>query len=71
METMSFKIEGMACSCEASIVEKRVKKLAGVESYAFNPITNAMKLTFDPQLVSVQDIEKAVAKAGLKAILGK
>ena len=69
METMIFKIEGMSCSCEGSIIEKRMKRLQGVESYSLNPITNQMKLTCDPSLVSIKDIEKAASKAGVKAVL--
>ncbi len=71
MEQASFKIEGMSCSCEAGIIEKRMKKLKGVEDYAFLPISNVMKLTYDPGQVTVDDIQKAAAKAGVKAILQK
>ena len=41
MENVTFKLTGMSCSCEGSIVEKRVKKLRGVESYVLNPFTYA------------------------------
>ena len=51
------------------MVEKRVKSLKGVKSFSLNPITNQMKLTYDPSALSVQDIETAVKKAGAKAVL--
>ena len=63
-----FRIDGMACSCEGQMVEKRVKSLKGVKSFSLNPITNQMKLTYDPSALSVQDIETAVKKAGAKAV---
>ncbi len=69
--TATFKIEGLSCSCEGEIVEKRVKSLHGVKSYSLNPVTYQMKLTYDPLTVSTQDIEKSVSKAGARAILIK
>ncbi len=71
LKTASFKIEGLSCSCEGEIVEKRVKALRGVKSLSLNPVTYQMKLTYDPLAVSTQDIEKSVLKAGVKAILLK
>jgi copper chaperone CopZ len=69
LATLTFRIEGMSCSCEAQIVEKRMRALQGIKSYSLNPITNQMKLTCDPTAVSVQDIEKAATRAGVKAVL--
>ena len=69
METAEFKIVGMGCSCEGSIVEKRMKKLRGVESFLLNPFTNQMRVSFDPEAVTMADIQKTVAKAGVKAVL--
>ncbi len=66
--THTFRIEGMSCSCEGQIVEKRVKALKGIRSFLLNPITNQMKVVCDPT-VSVEDIQKAVSKAGVKAVL--
>ncbi len=71
LETMTFKIEGMGCSCEGQIIEKKMKLLQGVKTFSLNPITNQIKITFDPLTVSVPDIEKVVSKAGMKAVLIK
>jgi Cu+-exporting ATPase len=68
METAVFKLEGMDCACEGSVVEKRVKKLRGVETFALNAFTNQLKVSFDPAAVTVQDIQKSVEKAGVKAV---
>ncbi len=64
-----FRIDGMACSCEGQMIEKRVKSLKGVKSFSLNPITNQMRLTYDPSALSIKDIEMAVKKAGAKAVL--
>lgn len=65
METVTFKIGGM-CSCEGPMVEKRLNKLKGVESFSLNLIMNQLRVVYDPSAVSVEEIEKAAAKAGAK-----
>ncbi len=69
LETVTFRIEGTSCSCEAQMVEKRVKSLKGVKTFSLNAITNRMKLTYDRSALSLQDIQTAVKKAGGNAIL--
>ena len=65
METVTFKIGGI-CSCEGSIVEKRLKRLKGVDTFTLNLITSQLKVVYDSSPVSIEDIEKAAAKAGAK-----
>lgn len=67
-EIATFRIEGLGCSCEGHIVENRVRSLRGIVAFGLNPITNKMKVSYDPSLVSIQDIEAAVKKAGVTAI---
>jgi hypothetical protein len=38
---------------------------------SLNPITNQMKLTYDPATVSIPEVEKAVSRAGVRAVLLK
>ena len=71
LEIATFRIEGLGCSCEGQIVEKQVKYLHGIVAFGLNPITNKMKVSYDPSIVSIQDIEAAVKKAGVTAILMK
>ena len=68
LEIATFRIEGLGCSCEGQIVEKQVTSLHGIVAFGLNPITNKMKVSYDPALVSVHDIEAAVKKAGVTAI---
>jgi len=58
----------MGCSCEGSIIEKRVKKLRGVKDFSLNGFTNQLKVSFDPDTVTIADIQKTVEKAGVKAL---
>ena len=67
VEIWTFQIEGL-CSCDGQIVEKLVKSLRGIAAFSLNAITNQMKVTYDPSIVSIPDIETAVKKAGVTAI---
>lgn len=69
LNSITFRIDGMSCSCEGQMVEKRVKSLKGIRSLSLNPITNRMRLTYDATTLSVKDIQAAVKKAGATAIL--
>jgi copper chaperone CopZ len=62
-----FQISGMSCSCEAKLIEKRLKALPGVESYEINPVSYRMKVSFDPGKTDAKGIQSAVAKTGMKA----
>ena len=68
LKTSSFKISGI-CSCEFKMVERRMKRLKGVESYSTNPITSQLTVTYDPSMVGHDDIVKAVSRTGAKATL--
>jgi Cd2+/Zn2+-exporting ATPase len=71
LEIVTFRIEGLSCSCEGHIVEKQVKSLRGIAAFGLNTITNKLKVSYDPSIVSIHDIETAVKKAGATAILVK
>jgi Cd2+/Zn2+-exporting ATPase len=71
LDIATFRIEGLGCSCEGQIVEKQVKSLQGIVAFGLNPITNKMKVSYDPSIVTIHDIEAAVKKAGVNAILLK
>ncbi|MDD5023776.1 MAG: heavy metal translocating P-type ATPase [Methanoregula sp.] len=68
VEIATYRIEGLGCSCEGHIVEKQVKSLRGIVAFGLNPITNKMKVSYDPSLVSLHDIEAAVIKAGVTPV---
>ena len=57
----------MSCSCEAKLIEKRLKIMPGIKSYEINPVSYRMKVSFDPEKTDANDIESAVAKTGMKA----
>jgi len=70
-QEVTFKLEGMGCSCEAKLVEKRLKGLKGIKTYNINPISNWLKVSFDSSLVSTEDIKNTIAKCGITAFVVK
>lgn len=63
-KTLSCKIVGMHCANCAVTIEKSVKKLEGVIDASVNLATEKAYVTFDPNLVAISDIEKAIEEAG-------
>ena len=63
-EVVTLEIEGMTCSCEAELVESKLSALAGVQALDVDAISRRARVSFDPSLVTVQDI---VLRAGLSA----
>ncbi len=60
----TLRIKGMTCASCAVRVQKSLSKLEGVKNANVNLATERATLVFDPKLVSPQDIERAVEKAG-------
>ena len=71
IETVTLQIEGMECACEGALVERKMKALAGVESHEINPITNQLRVSYNPGFVTIQDIIRSVSETGMKASLLK
>ncbi len=65
---INFQLQGLSCACEGQIVEKQLKKLKGVKNFNLNPVTFKMKISYDPALVSTEDIQKAISKGGARAV---
>lgn len=64
----TFLIEGMSCASCAQTVEKAMHKLAGIASANVNLATEKMVVSYDPSVLNLSDIAKAVADAGYAAI---
>ncbi|MBQ8109331.1 MAG: copper-translocating P-type ATPase, partial [Clostridia bacterium] len=64
---MTFDVKGMTCAACSAHVEKSVKKLSGVDSVEVSLLSNSMEVTFDPAVVSPEQICRAVASGGYSA----
>lgn len=68
MANRSFKIEGMTCASCAKAVERVTGKLDGVTQSSVNLATEKLTIDYEPSKIRMNDIKKAVEKAGYKAI---
>ena len=68
MTNKSFKIEGMTCASCVRAVERATSKLDGVTSANVNLATEKLTLEYDENKVTEEAIQKAVDKAGYKAV---
>lgn len=68
---ISLKIEGRDFVGESDLLENKMKSLNGVEKFNIDLMTRQIKISYNPSLISVQDIIKAIAETGMKASLLK
>ena len=64
---MTFDVKGMTCAACSAHVDKSVRKLEGVREVNVSLLTNSMEVDFDPEVVSTDQICKAVASGGYSA----
>ena len=64
MQTQTYRIKGMHCASCASIIERTVKKIEGVESIAVNTGTENAKISFDKDKTSPEDFNKKLEPLG-------
>jgi len=68
-QAITLYVEGMDCADEVGIIAKKLKGLAGVQSYQVNLMNERLDVAYEPTLISAQGIIKAVAETGMKARL--
>ncbi len=59
-----YKIKGMHCASCASIIERTVKKLDGVESVSVNNVNEHARISFDENLNSIESFNKVLEPLG-------
>ena len=64
-----FKIEGMDCHEEVSILEHRLKTLTGLESLDADVVGQRLRIQYDAAKLSTSRIAEAVAQTGMRAWL--
>jgi len=64
-----FRVEGLCCGEEATILERRLKPLAGIEELSADIIGQRIYLKYDAAVLSTNVIVDAVAETGMRAWL--
>ena len=67
--TNTYKINGMHCASCAAIIERKLKKLDGIEQVEVNYGTESAKLAFDSSQTSLQAIGDILAPLGYTLIV--
>ena len=65
----TFKIEGMDCREEVTLIERRFKNLAGLEDFSADLMAQRLHVKYDAARLSTSAIVAAVADAGMRAWL--
>ena len=68
-EKTIIPIKGMHCASCANTIEKKLKKLDGVESCRVNYASEKAHVEYDADKLELGDIAKAINKTGYKAII--
>ncbi len=63
LEYARVAVVGLPCAGEASRLERRLSKIDGIVRVTVNPVTEEAYLTFDPNRLSLADVEAAVSDA--------
>lgn len=70
-KTVTLRVEGMDCADEVEIIEKKMKALLGIEHFDIHLMSQQIKVCYDPSLISVKEMIKALAETGMRASLAK
>ncbi len=69
METMTLKVEGMACGGCSANVEKRLNKEDGVLDVSASHIKDTAVVSFEPDTVTTSKIIEIIEDAGYEVLL--
>src|SRR3989338_480545 len=67
--THTYKVKGMHCASCASIIERTVKKIEGVENIAVNNGTENAKISFNQSKTSPEDFNKKLEPLGYSLVV--
>ena len=67
--SLTYKVKGMHCASCASIIERTVKKIEGVEEISVNNGTENAKISFDESKTSPESFNKKLEPLGYSLIV--
>jgi Cd2+/Zn2+-exporting ATPase len=67
-EKSTYKVKGLDCSEEISILKKELGARAGIVDLDFDVLNARMTVTFEPETISEQQIIASVDATGMKAV---
>ncbi|MBI4188420.1 MAG: HAD-IC family P-type ATPase, partial [Chloroflexi bacterium] len=70
-QSVSLYVEGMDCSDEETVIDKKLRSLAGILKFEVNLTSQKLDVFYNPAELSSQSIIKAIAETGMKARLSR
>lgn len=64
MQTKTVKVKGMHCASCSSVIERKIRKISGVESADVNYGTEKLKVSFDETKIVLEDLSKNIEPFG-------
>jgi len=71
LKSITLQVEGVDCSCEVNLLERKLKSLKGVSDFHIDVVSKHVKVSFDPSQTSPQDIIRSVSEAGVACSMVK
>src|SRR3989344_4134958 len=69
MSTQTYKVKGMHCASCASIIERTLRKIDGVESIAVNNGTENAKISYDASKTNPENFNKKLEPLGYSLVV--
>ncbi|HHT71064.1 MAG TPA: heavy-metal-associated domain-containing protein [Firmicutes bacterium] len=66
MQELTLQLGDLACPSCAQTIGQILKRQKGVKDAAVAFTTSRVKVTFDPEAITIEQIEKAIEKTGYK-----
>ncbi len=66
MKELTLQLGDLACPTCAQTIGQILKKQKGVQDASVAFTTSRVKVTYDPEVITIEQIEKAIEKTGYK-----
>ncbi|NLC78057.1 MAG: heavy-metal-associated domain-containing protein [Clostridia bacterium] len=67
MEKITLRVNDLACPDCAGKISELLRKQKGVEDAQLSFMTGKLNVSYDPDVISLDEIKKTVSKLGYKA----
>jgi Cu+-exporting ATPase len=68
LNVVTISVGGMSCATCANTIEEALRSLDGVQAASVNLASDKVMITYDPQVVRVPDLKRAIRDSGYEVI---
>jgi len=62
-----FSIFNLGCSSCSVVIERKLRKLAGIKNVSVNYVTDRVLVNYDPQRLTIEEIRSFIRELGYEA----